>query len=116
MSALKALRLVAFVEGISFLLLLLVAMPLKYFFAMPLAVRIVGSAHGVLFLLFLIAVFRAAGEHEWPLKRSFMAFVASLVPGGTFFLDVSLKKEMARLASEDRGATGKAPREEEREA
>lgn len=97
MSALKTLRIVAFAEGLSFLGLLLIAMPLKYFFQMPLAVRIVGSVHGFLFLLFLIALFRAAGEHEWPIKRSFLAFLASLVPGGTFVLDASLKREMAQL-------------------
>jgi integral membrane protein len=95
---LRQLRLVAFAEGLSFLALLFVAMPLKYVWGIPLAVRIVGSLHGALFLIFLVALFRAASEREWPLRRSFVAFVSSVVPFGTFVFDPSLKSEIENLA------------------
>lgn len=94
MRALHQFRVVAFVEGLSYLLLLLVAMPLKYAFELPLAVRVVGSVHGLLFLLFIPALFRVAMQRRWPLRRSLLAFAASLVPGGTFVLDRSLKREV----------------------
>ena len=97
MSALRRLRLVAFLEGSSFLVLLLVAMPLKYLAGYPLAVRIVGSVHGLLFLIFLAALFRAAAERAWPLRRSFAAFVASILPFGTFVFDRSLRQEIAAV-------------------
>ena len=94
MSALRQLRIVGFLEGLSFLALLLVAMPLKYYLGLPVAVRIAGSVHGLLFLLFVSALFRVAVERDWPFRRSLAAFGASLVPGGTFILDRALKREM----------------------
>jgi integral membrane protein len=94
MNALRQLRIVALLEGLSFVVLLFVAMPLKYLAAMPLPVRIVGSVHGLLFVLFCGALFRAAFDREWPLKRSAVAFVSSLLPFGTFFFDRSLKREL----------------------
>lgn len=95
MSALGNLRLFAFLEGSSLLALLFVAMPLKYLCAQPIAVRIVGSMHGLLFLLFASALYRAANERHWPLRRSLGALGAALVPGGTFVLDRSLAREQA---------------------
>ena len=66
MTALRQLRLVALLEGTSFLVLLFVAMPLKYLAGLPLAVRIVGSLHGLLFLMFLAALLRAGSQRGWP--------------------------------------------------
>jgi integral membrane protein len=93
-TALRQLRLVAFLEGASFVILLFVAMPLKYLGGLPLAVRIAGSVHGALFLLFLVALYRAARTAVWPARRSFAAFVASLLPFGTFVFDASLRREI----------------------
>jgi integral membrane protein len=103
-SELRQLRVVAFSEGLSFVLLLFVAMPLKYVWGLPLAVRIVGGIHGALFLIFLVALFRAATEREWPLKRSLVAFVSSIVPFGTFVFDSSLKNEIANASYADQKA------------
>jgi integral membrane protein len=88
------LRIVAFLEGVSFLILLFIAMPLKYLAGQPLAVRVVGLIHGILFLVFLVALYRAARARQWPGRRSALAFVASLVPFGTFVLDRSLRAEI----------------------
>jgi integral membrane protein len=98
-SALGRLRVIALVEGVSFLVLLFVAMPLKYAAGMPMAVRIVGAIHGGLFLLFLWALMQATDEAKWPWSRAGAAFVASVVPFGTFVFDRSLRAEQARAAA-----------------
>jgi len=73
------------IEGYSYLLLLFVAMPIKYLFAMPLAVKVVGMIHGVLFVLFCYYLLKAWQEAEWSFKDSTLFFIASLIPFGTFF-------------------------------
>jgi integral membrane protein len=92
---LRQFRWVAFLEGLSFVLLLFIAMPLKYWAGMPLAVRIVGLVHGLLFVAFCGALFRVALERGWPLRRWGLAFVSSLLPFGTFVFDRSLRREIA---------------------
>jgi integral membrane protein len=94
MRSLHHLRIVAFLEGLSFLILLFIAMPLKYLAGQPLAVRVVGLIHGILFLAFLVALYRAARARRWPLRRSGLALLASLLPFGTFVLDRSLRVEI----------------------
>jgi integral membrane protein len=96
MTSLRHLRIVALLEGLSFLVLLFVAMPLKYYAGMPLAVRVVGMTHGLLFVLFVGALLRAAVEHAWPFRRSLLAFGAALVPFGTLVFDRSLRSEIAK--------------------
>ena len=71
---------VAFWEGISYLLLLFVAMPLKYMAGLPSAVRIVGMAHGVLFVLFCILLVELKRRKEFGWGMSFFAFILSLLP------------------------------------
>ena len=87
------LRLAGIVEGISYLVLLGVAMPLKYFAGMPLAVRWTGWAHGVLFVLFCLALLGAMRARRWSLARAAWVFVAALVPFGTFAIDGRLRRE-----------------------
>lgn len=99
MNALRSFRLVTLLEGLSFLLLLFVAMPLKYMLGLPIAVRVAGSIHGLLFILFVAALVRAATARNWPLGRSLTAFGAALVPGGNFVLDRALRRELDTLAS-----------------
>jgi integral membrane protein len=96
-AVLGQLRLVAVLEGASFLVLLFVAMPLKYLAGLPLAVRIAGSIHGVLFIWFVVALYRAARALSWPRRRSMTAFVASILPFGTFVFDASLRRELESL-------------------
>ena len=87
------LRAIAFIEGISFLLLLGVAMPLKYFAGIPAAVKTAGWIHGVLFMLYLLAVAEVTIRRRWPFARTFGALVASLIPFATFALDSRLRRE-----------------------
>lgn len=91
--ALKRFRLVAILEGVSFLILLLIAMPLKYLAGIPEMVKYVGWAHGVLFILYVILLLQCSIELSWKFGRIVWAFVASLLPFGTFVLDKQLKRE-----------------------
>jgi len=81
------LRATAWLEALSFLVLLGGAMPLKYLAGRPQAVRIVGWIHGALFVIFCLAPVRAAIRHKWPLRRAAFIFVAGLIPFGPFLFD-----------------------------
>lgn len=92
-TAIGRLRAVMLLEGISYLVLLFVAMPMKYVLGMPLAVRIAGGAHGVLFVLFLAMLVQAALDREWKLSRGALVFAVSLVPFANFAMDRKLREE-----------------------
>lgn len=94
-TALGRLRVIGFLEGVSFLLLLGVAMPLKYVWDFPQAVRVVGMAHGILFLAYVWAVLQALLDYNWGWRRGAALVFASLVPFGTFYTDA---KWLARAA------------------
>ncbi|MEZ5964795.1 MAG: DUF3817 domain-containing protein [Planctomycetota bacterium] len=80
------LRRIALVEGVSFLVLLGVAMPLRHFAGMPRAVTVCGWIHGVLFVLLCAALWRTH-RLGWPTSRLAQVFVAALLPFGPFLLD-----------------------------
>lgn len=85
--SLNTLRLLALLEGISFLVLLGIAMPLKYYLDKPDAVKIVGMAHGVMFVLYTINLLIVHIKLKWSLGVTFGAFIASFIPFGTFYAD-----------------------------
>ena len=85
-SALGRLRIVAFIEGCSYLLLGF-TMILKYKFAMPQPNYVVGLAHGILFVLYIVLLIQVSFLHRWNIFKMFMAFIASLIPFGTFYAD-----------------------------
>lgn len=82
----KNFLLIGKIEGYSFLFLLFIAMPLKYLADMPLAVRITGSVHGILFIAFVYYIFKMYQAKKLDSENSIYAFVLSLIPFGTFFL------------------------------
>ena len=86
-TALRNLRRIGFAEGLSFILLVFIAMPLKYMAGQPIYVRVVGMAHGVLFLAYVATIVQAHLDYGWPLKRSRLLFLASLLPFGPFVAD-----------------------------
>src|SRR3954463_14068000 len=94
MSQIRAFRMIALAEGVSFLTLLSVAMPMKYFMGMPEVVRVVGSIHGGLFLLYLGLLAAIHFRQRWPVMFSLYAFVASIIPFGTFMLDKHLREKV----------------------
>ena len=86
-SSLSVLRLVALLEGLSLLGLLFIAMPLKYYWDSPAAVKIVGMAHGVLFILYVINLLIVHLKFKWNAGKTFGAFIAAWLPFGTFYAD-----------------------------
>ena len=95
MSQIRIFRMIALAEGTSFITLLFIAMPMKYFMGMPEVVRVVGSIHGGLFVLYvgLLAVIHV--RQRWSFMFSLYAFVASIIPFGTFMLDKQLREKKA---------------------
>jgi integral membrane protein len=93
----KLLRKIGIAEGASFLILLLIAMPLKYTFGMPEAVKYAGSAHGFFFVAYVGLAYYAKEVYNWSFKRFLLAFVSAWLPLGTFFFDGRLKIEEKRI-------------------
>lgn len=93
MSRIRKFRMTALAEGSSFLLLLFVAMPMKYFIGIPLAVRVVGSIHGLLFLASVAQLVKLRTTHQWDNRFSFSALLASLLPFGPFVFDKHLREK-----------------------
>ncbi|HEY3386908.1 MAG TPA: DUF3817 domain-containing protein [Saprospiraceae bacterium] len=93
-------RKIAKFEGISYLVLLFIAMPLKYFANLPMAVSIVGSIHGLLFILFVVWMYIIYNTYNTNIKWMIKAFLASIIPFGTFVMDKEWKAEAMQVKSE----------------
>jgi integral membrane protein len=102
MKDVTALRVVTLAEGVSFLALLLVAMPLKYWFDWPLAVRVAGGLHGLLFVGLGLTLYQARLEHGWRLSRLLLLLLWSVVPGSFWWMDQRIVK-WAREGAEEHG-------------
>ena len=81
------LRIIAFAEGMSFLILLFIAMPLKYIWQQPQAVRNFGSLHGLLFVLYILLVVLCSVEYRWKFWKVGILLLISVIPFGTFYAD-----------------------------
>ena len=86
------LRRIGLLEACSFLILVGVAMPLKYFAGQPGAVKVFGWIHGLLFMVFCGALLRTIVIARWPLARAALIFVAALLPFGPFVVDRRMKE------------------------
>jgi len=96
MSQIRVFRMIGLAEGSSFLTLLFIAMPMKYFMGMPEVVRVVGSIHGALFVLYVGLLAAIHYRQRWSAMFSLYALIASVIPFGTFMLDKHLReKEVA---------------------
>lgn len=95
MNTIRLFRWIALAEGISFLLLLGIAMPIKYLMNNPAPVRYLGMAHGILFVAFIIFAFEVYGKLNKRFTWFIFACLLSVIPFGTFYLDRSLKRESA---------------------
>jgi integral membrane protein len=89
----RRLRMAGIAEGISFILLLFIAMPLKYFAGNPVIVWYIGWVHGLLFMLYLLALITVKINLEWKFRKTAVAFLASIIPFGTLILDKSWRKD-----------------------
>jgi integral membrane protein len=99
LTALGRLRLVSILEGLSLLVLLGIAMPLKYLAHQPEAVRIVGLIHGVLFVSYVLLLAQNAIEQRWPFRKAGLALLLSVVPFGAFYAERRLFQDPERLSA-----------------
>lgn len=83
----KTFRIVGILEGLSFLLLLFVAMPMKYMFDQPIAVTYMGRGHGFLFLAYVAIALNLTVGGAWPAKRLLGAIIAAVLPFGPFVFE-----------------------------
>ncbi len=90
----KAFRLTAILEGISYLLIFGLTMPLKYWADIGGPNKVVGMAHGILFILFVVLAAYVTWERKWGIKRFLILFIASLLPFGTFYADKKYLKPL----------------------
>ena len=85
--SIKIFKIVSTLEAISFLVLLLIAMPLKYIWDIPEMVRIVGMAHGILFVLYVFGAYYMYELLNWNLKQFFTVVICSVLPLGPFYVE-----------------------------
>ena len=86
-SSINIFRAVALLEGISYILLLFIATPIKYLADDPQYVKMLGMPHGLLFVAYVAMAFMFKKEFAWNTKQFLIILVASLIPFGTFYVD-----------------------------
>ena len=80
-------RIISFLEGTSYLLLLFIATPIKYFQDDPQYVKMLGMPHGLLFIAYLVIAYLIKDEMQWDNKTFLNVLLASIIPFGTFYID-----------------------------
>lgn len=86
-SLLNSFRVVAFLEGVSYILLLFIAVPIKYFGGDPQYVKMLGMPHGVLFLTYIVLAIMISSELKWTRKTLFIVLMASILPFAAFYVE-----------------------------
>jgi integral membrane protein len=86
-SLIQRLRLLGYAEALSWLLLLFIAMPLKYIWQLPLMVRYTGWLHGILFILYMVHLCLASQKFHWKISKLFLGGIAAFLPFGTLWFD-----------------------------
>ncbi|WP_298555697.1 DUF3817 domain-containing protein [uncultured Algibacter sp.] len=87
LSSLNTFRIIALLEGVSYILLLFIATPIKYLLDEPQYVKLLGMPHGVLFIAYVALAFLFKKEFSWTNKEFFIVLIASIIPFGTFYID-----------------------------
>ncbi|WP_433474111.1 DUF3817 domain-containing protein [Spirillospora sp. CA-142024] len=99
----RVFRFVSVAEAVSFLLLLLVAMPLKYGADAPAGVQLMGPVHGTLFLAYVALVFLVREQLRWDVRRTVLALGAGVLPVAPFFVERHWTRRAAEPAAEPAG-------------
>lgn len=89
-------RIVAFLEGVSYILLLFIATPIKYLSGNPEYVKLLGMPHGLLFMGYIILAFMLKNEMKWTNKTFGLVLLAAIIPFGTFYIDRKYLKQTTR--------------------
>lgn len=88
-------RIVALLEGVSYILLLFIATPIKYLSGDPQYVKLLGMPHGILFIAYIALAFMLKNDFKWNSKELLTVLVASIIPFGTFYIDRKYLKAKA---------------------
>ena len=92
------LRIIAILEGISLLVLIFIAVPMKYYFGNPAGSKIVGPTHGALFLLFVFNALSVGVEQQWKFSATtWKVLLACIIPFGTFYIDNKILRKLKEL-------------------
>ena len=92
---LKSFKIVALLEGLSYILLLGLAVPIKYSLGEPLGVKILGMPHGLLFMAYIIMAIMLQADQKWSAREMTEILIASVIPFGTFYID---RKYLGRVS------------------
>ena len=95
MDLLKQFRIIGFLEGISYILLLCIAVPVKYIGGIDLGVKLLGMPHGLLFIAYIAYSYQMYDRYQWKLTTLLNAFIASLLPFGTLYFDYKVLRPLA---------------------
>jgi integral membrane protein len=83
----KVLRVISYLEGISYILLLFIAVPIKYYANDPSLVKLLGMPHGLLFVAYVILSLVSSKEYRWNSKKTLIVLISSVIPFGAFYVD-----------------------------
>jgi integral membrane protein len=83
----KTLRLISYLEGLSYILLLFIAVPIKYYANNPYLVKLLGMPHGLLFVAFVILSLLNSKKYNWSFIKTVIILISSIIPFGTFYVD-----------------------------
>lgn len=83
----KTLRVISYLEGISYILLLFIAVPIKYYANDPSLVKLLGMPHGLLFVAFVILSLMNSKKYNWSFIKTIVVLISSIIPFGTFYVD-----------------------------
>ena len=83
----KLFRIIALLEGVSYILLLFIATPIKYLANDPQYVKMLGMPHGLLFIAYVVLAFLLKSEYKWNTRQFSVVLIASIIPFGTFYVD-----------------------------
>lgn len=85
-------RIIALLEGLSFIFLVFLGMPLKYFYGNEILVKILGMPHGILFIVYVLTAILLKNKLELNIKKLLIVLIASVIPFGTFYIDYKFLK------------------------
>ena len=83
----KTFRVISYLEGISYILLLFIAVPIKYYANDPTLVKLLGMPHGLLFVAYVILSLVNSKKHDWNFSKTLVVLISSIIPFGTFYVD-----------------------------
>ena len=93
----KTLRVISYLEGISYILLLFIAVPIKYYSNDPSLVKLLGMPHGLLFVAFVILSLVNSKKYNWSFIKTIVVLISSIIPFGTFYVDYKYFKNNVEI-------------------